>query len=98
MTTVSSGSALAIGRGLAVRQAEEDHVVPGERLDGGLLQDPVGQRHQVRLQRAERLAGVGAGGDRADLDVGVRRAAAAAPRRRRTRWLRRPRLCVSSCA
>ena len=39
--------------GLAVRQREEDHVVAGERLGGGLLEDPVGQRDQVRLEAAE---------------------------------------------
>ena len=57
--------------GLAVRQAEEHHVVPGEHLDGGLLQDPVGQRHQVRLEGAERLPRVGPGRDGPDLHVGM---------------------------
>ena len=35
------------------------------------LEDPVGQRHQVRLERAEPLAGVGPAGEGADLDLGV---------------------------
>ena len=65
------GQRLGDRGGLAVRQAEEDHVVAGEHLDGGLLEHPVGQRHEVRLERAERLPRVGAGGDRADLDVRV---------------------------
>ena len=42
--------------GLAVRQREEDDVVAGEGLDVGRLEHPVGQRHQVRLEGAERLA------------------------------------------
>ena len=54
-----------------MRQREEDDVVAGERLEVGLLEHPVGERHQVRLQRAERLAGVGRAGERADLDLGV---------------------------
>ena len=71
MTTVSSGSALAIAADCPCGKPEEDDVVPGERLDRGLLEHPVGERHQVRLERAERLTGVGAGGDRPDLDVRV---------------------------
>ena len=57
--------------GLAVRQRQEDDVVAGERLEVGRLEDPVGQRHQVRLEAAERLAGVRGAGQGADLDVGV---------------------------
>ena len=57
--------------GLAVRQGEEDDVVAGEGLGAGLLEHPVGQRHQVRLQHAEALARVGPAGEGADLDVGV---------------------------
>ena len=71
MTTVSSPERLRDRGGLAVRQAEEDHVVAGEDLDGGVVEDPVGERQQVRLERAEALAGVGPGGERADLDLGV---------------------------
>ncbi|GAA3241198.1 hypothetical protein GCM10020256_63950 [Streptomyces thermocoprophilus] len=59
------------GRGLAVRQREEDHVVPGERVGGGLREHSVGQRQQMRLERAERLSGVGVAGQGADLDLGV---------------------------
>ena len=65
------GQRLRDHRGLAVRKTEEDHVVPGEHLDGGLLEHPVGQRHQVRLQAAEPLPGVRAGGHRPDLDLRV---------------------------
>ena len=39
--------------GLAVREAEEDDVMAGEGLEAGLLEHPVGERHQVRLQGAE---------------------------------------------
>ena len=54
-----------------MRQGQEDDVVAGERLRAGLLEDPVGERHQVRLEATERLAGVAAGRQRADLDLGV---------------------------
>ncbi len=56
---------------LAVGQAQEDHVVPREGLEVGGAEHPIGQRHQVRLQGPERLAGVRAAGERADLDAGV---------------------------
>ncbi|MGX1094617.1 hypothetical protein RKD47_005298 [Streptomyces albogriseolus] len=62
---------LGDGGGLAVRQGEEDDVVPGERLGGGRLQHPVGQGEQVRLERAQPLSGVGVPGQGADLDPGV---------------------------
>ncbi len=58
-------------RGLAVRQAEEDDVVAGEHVGGRRLQDPVGERHQVWLQRTEPLPRVGARGQGADLDLRV---------------------------
>ena len=45
--------------------------MPGEHLDLGGLEHPLGQRHQVRLERAERLAGVARPGQGADLDPGV---------------------------
>ena len=54
-----------------MRQAEEDHVVPGEHVEVGRLEHPVGERHQVRLEAAERLAGVAAAGERPDLHPGV---------------------------
>ena len=57
--------------GLAVRQGEEHDVVPGERVEVGLLEHPIGQRQEVRLERAELLAGVGGSRQRADLDVRV---------------------------
>ena len=56
---------------LAVGQPEDDDVVPGQRLDGGRLEHPVGEGHEVRLQGAERLPGVGARGEGADPGVGV---------------------------
>ena len=55
-----------------MRECQEDHVVVLEGLGAGLLQDPVGQRDQVRLEGAEELAGVAACGERADLDLGMR--------------------------
>ncbi len=58
-------------RRLAVREAEEDDVMPRERLRGGRLEDPVGERQQVRLQGAEALAGVRSSGERADLHARV---------------------------
>ena len=54
-----------------MRQAEEDHVVAGQRLHRRVDEDAVGEREQVRLERAEPLAGVGARGQGADLDLGV---------------------------
>ena len=54
-----------------MRQGEEDDVVAGEGLGGGLLEHPVGERHEVGLQHTEALAGVGPAGEGADLDVGV---------------------------
>lgn len=62
---------LGDGGGLAVRQAEEDHVVPRQHLGGGGLQHAVGQRQQVRLQESQLRPGVGAAGQRTDLDLGV---------------------------
>ncbi len=59
------------GGGLPVRQGQEDHVVPGEHLGGGRLEHPPGQRPQVRLQGAERLARVGVRREGPDLDLGV---------------------------
>ncbi|CAK7282294.1 hypothetical protein SGPA1_20260 [Streptomyces misionensis JCM 4497] len=60
------------GGGLPVRQREEHHVVPGERLGRGLLEHPVRQGPQVRLESAEPLPRVGVPGQRPDLDLGVR--------------------------
>ena len=49
---VGRGSA-ASGAGLAVRQRQEDHVVAGQGRGRGLGEHPVGERRQVRLERAE---------------------------------------------
>lgn len=62
---------LGDGGGLSVGQGEKDHVVPGEHIGGGRLQNTVGQRPEVRLKGAEALAGVGVPGEGADLDAGV---------------------------
>ena len=59
------------GGGLPVRQGQEDDVVAGEGGGVGGAQHAVGQRQQVGLEGAERGAGVGAGGQRADLHLGV---------------------------
>jgi hypothetical protein len=58
--------------GLAVREREEHDVVAAQGVDAGLDEHPPGERHQVRLERAELLAGVRGTGERADLDPGVR--------------------------
>ncbi len=55
-----------------MRQREEDHVVAAEGVEAGLVEHPVGQRDQVRLEATEWLAGVRRAGERADLDLGVR--------------------------
>ena len=55
----------------AVRQGQEHHVVTGERLGVGGLEDPLGQRREVRLEGAERLPRVAGAGERADLDARV---------------------------
>ena len=91
MTSVSSASVAAIARRLAVRQGQEHDVVTGQRLGRGLGQHPVGERRQVRLEGPEPLPGVAARGQRRRSRPRVRRAGGAAARRRRTRWLRRPR-------
>ena len=54
-----------------MRQGQEDDVVPGEDVDVGRLEHPLGQRDEVRLERAERLPGVAGAGQGADLDLGV---------------------------
>ena len=56
---------------LSVRQAEEDHVVTGQGVNGRVGQDTVGEREQVGLERTEPLTRVGARGHGTDLDVGV---------------------------
>lgn len=60
------------GGGLAVREGEEDDVVAREDLGGGRLQGASRERHEVRLQGAEELSGVGVAGEGADLHLGVR--------------------------
>jgi hypothetical protein len=54
-----------------VRQGEHDDVVPGERLDGGLGQHPVGERYEPAMVLTERGAGAGGGGDGTDLQLRV---------------------------
>jgi hypothetical protein len=54
-----------------VRQREHDRVVAGEHLGRGVLEQPVGQRGQVRVDAAEKLPGVGRGGQHPDLELGV---------------------------
>ena len=54
-----------------MRQGEHDRVVAGEHLGRGVLEQPVGQRGQVRVDAAERLPGVRRGGEGTDLEVGV---------------------------
>ena len=54
-----------------MRQGEHDRVVAGEHLGRGVLEQPVGQRGQVRVDAAERLPGVRRGGEGPDLEVGV---------------------------
>ena len=97
MITVSAPSCSRdLGRG-AVRQGEEDHVVAGQSLGGGRLDQPIGQRHQVRL-------GAHRGGGRRwrspspprSPPPGARAAAATAPRPH-IRWLRPPLLSIDTC-
>ena len=71
MTTTSSASRAASAGRVAVRQGEHDGVVAGEHLGRGVLEQPVGQRGQVRVDAAERLPGVRRGGERTDLELGV---------------------------
>ena len=56
---------------MAVRQGEDDGVVAGEHLERRVLEEPVGERRQVRVDRAERLPGVRGGRERPDLQLGV---------------------------
>ena len=74
----------------AVRQGEEDDVVAGEHLGRGLgSRTRSASGAQVRVERPERLPGVGARRSARRSRRRGGRAAAAAARRRRTRWLRR---------
>jgi hypothetical protein len=54
-----------------VRQGQDHDVVPGEGLRRGLLEHPVGQRHEVGMVLAEAGAGTGRRGDGADRELGV---------------------------
>ena len=58
MTTTSPGSCGGEGGRVAVREREHDRVVAGEHLERGVLEQPVGERGEVRVDAAERLAGV----------------------------------------
>ena len=59
------------GRGGAVRQGQEDDVVPGEDLGGRRLDDAAGQRREVRLVLPEEVADAGVARERADGDLRV---------------------------
>ncbi|CCH71807.1 hypothetical protein BN11_110027 [Nostocoides australiense Ben110] len=59
-------------RAVAVREGEEDDVVPGQHLCRGVLEQAVAQRRQVRVDRAQGLPGVAARRQRPDLHLGVR--------------------------
>ena len=56
---------------LTVRQGEEDGVVPGEGLRGRRLDQPVGQRQQMRLMQTQPLTGAAVRRQGADGDLGV---------------------------
>ncbi|GAA3095349.1 hypothetical protein GCM10020001_009220 [Nonomuraea salmonea] len=77
------------GGGVAVRQGQEDHVVAGERLGGGLLDHAVGERGEVGLVGAERATGAGGGGERADLELGMSEEEAEQLPLPRSHWLPR---------
>ena len=55
-----------------MRECEEHHVVTREGVDGGVLEDPVRQGGEVRVDRPERLTCSRGCRERADLDLGVR--------------------------
>ena len=97
-TVVVAAAAAAIAPDWPCGSARKTTSWPARVSSVVSLEHPVGERHQVRLERAERLAGVGRrrSGRRSRPRGG--RAAGAAARRRRTRWLRRPRRASSSCA
>jgi hypothetical protein len=54
-----------------VREREEDHIVAAEGFDGRLVEHPVGEGHEVRLECTERLARVGGAREGTDLHVGM---------------------------
>ena len=56
---------------MAVRQAQEDHIVAVEDGDLGGLQHPLGQWQQVRMVIGERGSGAPGGGQRADRQPSV---------------------------
>ena len=59
------------GAALPVRQRQEDHVVPGQRLSGRRLEHAVGERQQVRLQGPEPLTRIRVAGEGTDLHLGM---------------------------
>ena len=65
------GESVGVLAGLAVREREEDDVVPGEHLGRRRRQFEMSERPQVRLVLDERLPGVRMRGDGADVDVGM---------------------------
>ena len=54
-----------------MRQGQHHDVVTRERVGGGRLDDPVGQRHELRMVLAQAAAGRAGRGQRADLDLGM---------------------------
>ena len=58
-------------RRMPVRQGQKHHVMAGEHGELGGLEHSLGQRRQVRMVLAERAAGAGRGGQRADGEPAV---------------------------
>ena len=59
------------GRRVPVGQCEHDGVMAGEDVGGGVLEDPIGQRCEVRVDRPQALSGVRRGREGSDLELGV---------------------------
>src|SRR5690606_34057022 len=68
---VEGGERIGQLTGGAVREGEDDDVVPGQARGVGGLDEPVGDRQEVGLVLPEAVAGAGVRGERADLDLGV---------------------------
>ena len=59
------------GGRVAVRQGEEDHVVPGQGLGRGVLEPSSRQWRQLGMDRPEELTGAATRGHRPDLEMRV---------------------------